>query len=170
MASLTFLARQLRDLGVVDPPPEHWVRLLDAGGTSSAVMRATFYKWPPHPSPASSDASVSAEDGDDVDKGEEDEAAANDTDGEKESFDSGDDAEDGHGLLGEQLTPMQNVAAAADYATKLLASYDPAQQTYAVAGGVAMVLRGSRRTTDDVDIVFKGSLPQLYRMMLQEAR
>jgi hypothetical protein len=80
-----------------------------------------------------------------------------------DEFDDDDDIEDAD-------TPLENVAAAAEFALSLLRSIDATMQTFAIAGGVAVVMRGSERVTEDVDILFKGPLPRLYRLLLLQAR
>jgi hypothetical protein len=155
MSSTAVIRRQIREIGIVDPPPDHWLALLRTGGHANplAVLKATFFVWPLPPSPTSSDASASS-------GYSETGAPLSD-----EADDDDDDDDSVHGTVA-----LSNVAAAAAFAVSLLRSFDPTMQTFAIAGGLAVIMRGSTRMTEDVDIIFKGPLPQLYRLMLQQER
>jgi hypothetical protein len=155
MSSTRIIEHQVRALGVIHPPPEHWLTFLRTGDDTISVPEATFFRWPPE-SPTSSTASEAVAYGDDA--GEQDNLSTS-----SDEHDDDDDLEDAD-------TPLENVAAAAEFALGLLRSIDATMRTFAIAGGVAVVMRGSEQVTEDVDILYRGSMPRLYKLLLQQAR
>lgn len=67
------------------------------------------------------------------------------------------------------MPPQENVTAAAKFMSDFLGQYH--QNCYhAIAGGFALKIRGLDRATADIDICFRGQLPALFRVLLQNSR